>query len=161
MEKIHSVCIEIQEHVQRGIEAAYESVFSQSPNDVSIALGFVCPCRRASKDGHLMIMDETYKDNARCSQKITPLDARQILWFKLPCEAMNASALGKIVEEESIYYVNPTLDSSDTPSGKGIRDDSTSSRFINEVVESCDIVIENKPVTGRYLSAAQKVEYSE
>ena len=88
MEKIHSVCIEIQEHVRRGIEAAYESVFSQSSNDVSIALGFVCPCRRASKDGHLMIMDETYKDNARCSQKITPLDARQILWFKLPCEAM-------------------------------------------------------------------------
>jgi hypothetical protein len=56
--------------------------------------------------------------------------------------------------------VNPTLDSRDTPLGKDIRDDSTSSRFINEVMESCDIVIENKPVTGCYLSAAQKVEYN-
>ena len=88
MEEIHSVCIEVQGHVRRGIKAAYESVFSQSPNDVSIALGFACPCRRASKDGHLMIMDETYKDNAGCFHKITPLNARQILWFKIPCEAM-------------------------------------------------------------------------
>jgi GTPase SAR1 family protein len=151
MEKIHSTCTKIKEDIQKGIEAAYESVFSHSPNDVSFALGFACPCQGASKDTHLRIVNTgNQHESARCPcGKITPLGAREVIWFKVPPKTMNASAEVVAVEEQLICMVN----SHNTPHGK---QPTSTERGVHITTESCEI-IENRHVTLSGISAAQKV----
>ena len=82
---VHSICSKIKTLVLRGIEAAYKNLFNQSASDVSIAVGFTCPCRGASRDHHLRLMllsDDNNFENTRCCHGIvTPLHAQEIVWL--------------------------------------------------------------------------------
>ena len=77
---VHSVCSKIKTLVLRGIEAAYKTLFSQS--DVSIAVGFTCHCRGASRDHHLRLVNGDNCESARCCNGvITPLGVQEIIWL--------------------------------------------------------------------------------
>ena len=84
---VHSICSKIKTLVLRGIEAACKNLFNQnaSESDVSIAVGFTCPCRGASNDHHLRLMllsDDNNFENTRCCHGIvTPLHAQEIVWL--------------------------------------------------------------------------------
>ena len=81
---VHSICSKIKTVVLRGIEAAYKTLFSQSASDVSIAVGFTCPCRGASRDHHLRLVNVDNCKSAHCCHgEITPLGAWDIVWLTI------------------------------------------------------------------------------
>ena len=81
---VHSICSKIKTLVLRGIKAAYKTLFSQSASDVSIAVGFTCHCRSASRDSHLSLVTDDIKfcKSACCSHGIiTQLRPQEIVWL--------------------------------------------------------------------------------
>ena len=93
---VHSICSKIKTLVFRGIEAAYKTLFSQSASDVSIAVGFTCHCRGASRDHHLRLVDGNNCESARCCHGIiSPLGAQENVWLR---------GLGDSIVSEYFYY---------------------------------------------------------
>ena len=93
---VHSICSKIKTLVLRGIEAAYKTLFSQSASDVSIAVGFTCHCKGASRDHHLRLalLSDDNCGNARCCHgMITPLRAQEIVWLSKDSVVSNLSIL--------------------------------------------------------------------
>ena len=81
---VHSICSKIKTLVLRGIEAAYKTLFNQSASDVSIAVGFTCHCRGASRDHHLRLVNvDNFKSAHCCHGKITPLCVQDIVWLTI------------------------------------------------------------------------------